>query len=482
MIRRRHALPLLVAALAGTASPGRASPATAEEAGRLTALLQTYAGAPAPGTAPAVTVSSQGDGYRAAIDLSRLAAPLHAFDIDLVATEPLVLTLTPLADGTWRVLRGSLPRVGITTRKGFTYSIEFDGATTEGIFDPHITAFRHQDSTSGTTRASITDGTYAQRSESVHHGRQAVDAQGPNPGDVSSTLHDEDADITYRSHGASVGPTSTRADLDVALTVRAMTTDLAATHENVASLLAMWAFLVAHPTRAQLIAEQPRLRELALAMLPYVASLAARSELKGLNLDVNGGKASLDALSQRLVLGAEEATDALAVQLKLTGLKVSATQQMPGWIGTLLPENVTLDLQTTPLDVASALRVLVRRADLAAPEVVPADAVAEALAQLARGGALGLRLKPSAVSNGVLELAGAGAYDGAASTATLHVEAAGLDKEVALIGREDDPLAAQVEQALSAAYALGKPLPNGRLAWDIRVSPTIVTVNGAPLR
>ena len=64
----------------------------------------------------------------------------------------------------------------------------------------------------------------------------------------------------------------------------------------------------------------------------------------------------------------------------------------------------------------------------------------------------------------------------------LRVEAAGLDKEIALIGRDDDPLAAQVAQALSVAQALGKRTADGRLAWDIRASPSAVTVDGLPLR
>ncbi len=480
----RHALPFLAVALAGAATPGRAAPATAEEAGRLAAVLQTYAGAPAPGATPTVTVTPQGEGYRAAIDVTRLAAPLHALDVDLVATDPLVLTLTPLLDGTWRVARGSFPRFGFTTRKGFTYSVQFDGTAADGIFDPRISAFTHQETTSGSTTGSITDGSYAQHSQFVQHGRQTVDAHGPDAGDVSSTLHELDSDLSYHSHGAAVGRAGAapvRPDLDVAMTARALTTDVATTHENVASLLAVVAFLAAHPSRAQLVADQPRLRELLLAMLPYAASFAVGSELKGVTLDVNGGKASLDVLSQHAALGTDEAKDALAVSLNFAGLKI-AGGQLPPWVGLLLPQDLTLDLQTSPLDVTAALRVLVQRTDLAADRAVPPDAVADALSKLARGGAISLHVKPSALANAALQVAATGSYDGAAATMALQVEAAGLDREVDMLVGADDPMAGQAAQVLSVARTLGKQLPDGRLAWDIRASAAAITVNGVPLR
>lgn len=483
MTRRHALLPVLAALLAGVAAPGRAAPATPEEAGRLAAVLQTYTGAPAPGAPPAVTVTPDGESYRASIDLTRVAAPLHAFDVDLVATEPLVLALTPLPDGTWRVKRGSFPAFGLTTRKGFTYSVRFDGTASEGVFDPRIAAFRHQEEAFGSTSGTITDGSATQRSELLRHGKQVGDARGPGPGDVSTTLHGEETGLAYRSRReAAARAGEAPADLDVAAAVRTMTTDVAMAHQNVAALNALWAFVVAHPSRAQLVAEQPRLRELALALLPYAASLDARSALGGLTFDVNGGRASLDALSQRIALGADDAKDAVALSVKLSGLRVSAKDQLPEWVGALLPENLSLDLQTTPLDVTAALRELVGRTDLGASDVLPADALAAAAAKLARGGAVGVTLKPSAISNGALAIAATGNYDGAASTATLRIEAAGLDKAIALIGRDDDPLAAQVAQALSVAQTLGRRLPDGRLAWDIRASPSAVTVNGLPLR
>ena len=53
--------------------------ATPEEAARLTTLLEIYAGHSTPGAPATVVVSPEGESYKAAFDLGRIAAPLPRF-------------------------------------------------------------------------------------------------------------------------------------------------------------------------------------------------------------------------------------------------------------------------------------------------------------------------------------------------------------------------------------------------------------------
>ena len=190
-----------------------AVPATPEEAARLTTLLETYVGHPAAGAPATVVVSPEGESYKTAFDLGRMAAPLHDFGIDVVATSPYLATLTPLPDGTWRVQRGALPQIGITTRKGLTYSVQFLGIGSDAIFDPKLQAFTHQETQLGGNRTSVTQEGHGQRSELTEEGKQVGDAKGPSPSDVSSSLRQDVKGVRYRSHadnaakGTSVAPT-----------------------------------------------------------------------------------------------------------------------------------------------------------------------------------------------------------------------------------------------------------------------------------
>ena len=460
-----------------------AVPATSEEAARLTTLLETYVGHPAPGAPASVAVTPEGDGYKATFDLTRMAAPLHDFGIDVVATAPYVATLTPLPDGTWRVQRGALPQFGFTTKKGLTYSVQLLSPGSVGIFDPKIEAFAHQDNKLGGTKTSVTYEGHAQRSEMTEEGKQVIDAKGPGPSDVSSSLRQDDKTIRYRSHADPAANATAAAPMgDISLSMASALAEATASHERVSALLDLWAFLVAHPSRDRLVAEQPKLKSLVLAMIPYVTAFAGHVDGQGLSASFAQGSVTIGSVGEAVAFDGGSATEGLAFSVRMADLAVSMPT-LPAWVLAALPRNLDLNLATSPLDVGKALRVLVERADIAKDDPFPSDAVAAATATLSGDGGPTLAVKPSTVANDTMNLSVLGAFSGG-GVGKARIEAKGIDDEIAAIGKAaaDDPMAAQAVQILSVAKALGAPQADGRLLWEIVADAGGLTVNGKPLR
>ena len=460
-----------------------AAPATPEEAARLTALLETYVGHRAPDAPPSVTVTPEGESYKAAFDLARMAAPLHDFGIDVVATSPYLATLTPLPDGTWRVQRGALPQIGITTKKGLSYSVQFLSSGSDGIFDPKLEAFTHQETQLGGNRTSVTQESRTQRSELTEEGKQVGEAQGPSPNDVSSSLRQDDKTLRYQSHADPASKRTSMAPVgDVSLEVDAATVEASASHERVSALLDLWAFLVAHPTRAQLVAEQPKLKSLVLAMIPYVAAVAGHVDGHGLSASFAQGNVKIGSFAEAVAYDGGNATEGPGLSVKVSDVAVSVPA-LPTWAAAAMPRSVDLNLATSPLDVGKAARVLVEGADVAKDEVVSPETTAEAVAALTPNGPPTLAIKPSTLSNDAMTLSVLGAFSSDGS-GKARIEVKGLDQEItAIINASDgDPIAAQAVQMLTVAKALGRPQADGRLKWEVVTESGGLTVNGLPLK
>lgn len=458
-----------------------AAPATPGEAARLTALLETYVGHPASGAPANVTVSPEGDSYKAVFDLARVAAPLHAFGIDVVAASPYVATLTPLPDGTWRVQRGGLPQIGITTTKGLTYSVQFLSSGSDGIFDPKLEAFSHQETQLGGNKTSMTQEGHAQRAEMTEEGKQVGEARGPGPGDVSSSLRQDNKGIRYQSH-ADPAAHGTSGNGDVSVEVETATVDASASHERVSALLDLWAFLVAHPSREQLVAEQPRLKGLVLAMIPYVAAVAGHLDGQGLSASFARGKLKIGSFGEAVAYDGGNAMEGLGLSLKMSDIAVSLPA-LPAWTLAVLPRAVDLNLATSPLDFGKAARVLIEGADVGKDAMVSPETMAGAVAALTPDGSPTLAIKPSSFSNDAMTLSVLGAFS-SDGTGKAKIEAKGLDREIAAIveASDGDPIAAQAVQMLTVAKALGRPQADGRLRWEVVTEGGGLTVNGLPLK
>ena len=459
-----------------------AAPATPEEAGRLTALLQTYAGKSEVGAPASVTVTPEGESYRASFDLARMAAALKPFGFDVVATEPYVTMLTPLPDGTWRVTRGPFPQFGFTTKKGLTYSVQLSSASSEAIFDPKLRTFTHGETVIDGNKTSVTMGDKTQHTEMTERGKQTFGARGASPDDVDTTIHQTDADVKYtaRSEPAPDSPVA-----NITSTVDAVQTDLSIEHQRNGSLLDLWAFLVAHPSRDLIVADQAELKRRVLAMIPYASAMKLQTALKDFSVATDKGGAKASSFAEGIAYDPSKTDTGLAITLSMKSLAVSVQGGLPDWIVALIPSNLDLSVATSPLDVSQALRILVEGADLAKDDPVPSDVVAKAIAALAPNGGPTYALKPSTLANSTMSIAAFGAFasDGKGKAT---VEAKGFDEEIAIIskGAVEDPMAAQAVQILSLAKALAVTKPDGRLSWDIETDGGAggLTVNGKPLQ
>ena len=372
-----------------------------------------------------------------------MAAPLHAFGLDVVAASPYVATLTPLPDGTWRVQRAGFPQFGFTTKKGLTYSVHFLSPGSVSIFDPKIEAFSHQDNQLAGNKTSVTSAQGNQHTE-LNRRRQAGHRRcrtGTRRRHVHLQAGGQGDPLPGRTPIPFLKATRRRWAI-ISLSMASALSEATASHERVSSLLDLWAFLVAHPSRDQLVAEQPKFKSLMLAMIPYVTAFAGHTDGQSVSADFGqGSSAKIGSLGEAIAYDSASTTEGLSLSLKVADLDVTTTS-LPPWIVSALPRKVDLNLATSPLDLGNAMRVLVDKADVAKDDPLPPDALASAVAALTPNGGPTLAIKPSTLANGTLSLALLGAFSSAGS-GKARIEAKGLDQEISLIAgaTSNDPMA-----------------------------------------
>ncbi len=133
---------LLALALTQPAADAAERRATASEAAKLEAAGAAYFGRPARGEKPVLSVRPDGDHYRGTLDLGLawtralgITHPPAAAKESGLKFGGATFTLTPLADGRWKTVIGSLPSLRYTDANE-TYELLHDGVALEAITEP----------------------------------------------------------------------------------------------------------------------------------------------------------------------------------------------------------------------------------------------------------------------------------------------------------------------------------------------------------
>lgn len=468
-----------------------AAPATPDEAARLTALFERYVGHPAPGEPDSVTVVPQGESYVATLDLKRALAGLEGLGVTL---DPVVsaTTLTPLADGTWKV--GSTSSPSITAHMGQqTVSLRYATSIFDGIYDPKITGFSR-------SRQEQTGSEYTQTAPTVVQTRRvdkaSLDFTG-TPADAGSVdvkghydLAGLAADIVVRPApapetpaGGPAVPPAGRAGTTFSYVVPTSSLDIGLDRFRTRQALDLWAFLVAHPSHDSLAAAQDELKALLRAGLPYIGGLREASSLASLAVTTPIGVVSAKAMSGDIDLSGLAGTGKAAVAFSIADLVVPPGQ-LPPWSSGLVPKGLDLHVAVDGFHAAEAMAATVDDVDLKKDVIITPDQK-EAIGHLAWPGAGTVTLAPSRLTTAVLDLKMEGqAALGPKPTGRVTVSGTGLDKEIAALQAEAaiDPGAGQILGPLVLAKNLSKPNPDGSLTWLIEFGDGPVKVNGATLQ
>lgn len=468
------------------AAPAAAAPATPQEAKRLTTLFQRYVGQPAAGKPGAVTVTPSGESYRAEFDLARLMAPLSAFGLTVAVTSPYAATLTPQPDGSWRVRSDGFPAVAFT-QGDQTTTFKYDGYTYDGVFDPKLEAMR--DLTTAMT--GVTAGGVSPLASTQQHYTAKVTGHqtGRDAGDGSVDLdaHQVAADLDYTLTMQSRPTKGAPQAVSFALAARAPTasSDVALSHVSTTAILDLWAYLVAHPSRAALVADQAGLKARLQAVLAADPHGSAGTQVDKLAVTTPVGPVALGHLEESVELG-DKASGRAALGLHYAGLSVPA-DRLPAWAVKLVPTALDLDVAVGPFHLNDGLRKAVADLDLASDRPLSDAQVGEVMQAFGDPDAMVVTLSPTTLTGPLMTVKAQGSVRMDASgrpTGDATVTATGLDGALSALNgsAQDDPTAAQAAAVLTLAKQAGKASGPDMYTWLVEARPgKPVTVNGSPV-
>ncbi len=481
MTRRSIAGAMLLILLGSVAA--RAAPATPEEAKRLAALIEDYVGHTAPGQPSAVTVVPHGEGYTATLDITRMLGFTAAFGVDITAGD-LVSELTPDADGQWQVAIAGFPPIGVSG-KDLTMSFTVNNYKFDGRFDPAIQAFS---TSTGSTRGSTTHVRGQQEPldiavSSDNTATTKATAAGPGTIDVTSTSSNKDVDYRITQAAAGTGDAG-KAAKDVArVQVSAFQSSLTLHGQPAVALNDLWRFLVAHPSRAKVIAAQSELKTRLKAVIPLASSAAGTASLSKVTVATEFGAFALDTFDERYDIN-KDGQSGNTIGLRLAGLTLP-DRLVPAWATPLIPTRLDYNQSYGPVHASDALTMAVDDLDLAADKPLTEEQQADIL-QAIGADHMTVTLAPSTIATALMTVTvhGEARIDKPKVVASATVAATGLDKTLAAVraAAPGDPNGMQAVTMLMAAKALGKAEGPDSYSWVIAQSPNgEVTINGNAL-
>lgn len=478
----------LVAALwlAAAASPARAVPATPEQAQALTATFQRYIGTPAAGQPSAVTVTPAGESYRMEVDLARLMAPLASTGLTFAKSGNYVATLTPLPDGTWRVVSDGFPAIA-ATMGGQTTTFSYDNNKFDGVYDPAIGGFK----ASLNSYDGVTTGTVSPKQSSntrwTGQSRTTQTATRADDASVNIEHHQTVTGLDYTINMQDLSKSIAAAGLVLNGSAASLSSEAVLSRLPSKAILDLWAFLVAHPSKARLAADQDTFKDKLKAVLAFDTTISSHSGAKQVMVNTPLGPITVGEFSQRLeIRDGGNGGDDVSLGGKVSGLAVPLAN-VPFWAKGLVPTSYEFGVTVGPVHPGAAMRAVVDALDLSADKPLPDEASGRVLQSLASVDQIVVTLAPTTITTDLATLKAEGTVrmgPGGAPTGGATVSAAGLDKAINALqmAGQTSSEAMQAFQALMLAKQIAKVDADGTYTWRIEAAPgTAVTVNGQPL-
>ncbi len=468
------------------AGPGAAATATPEQAQALTATFQRYLGTPPAGQAAAVTVTPAGEAYRVEVDLARLLAPFASTGLTFAKSGNYVASLTPQPDGTWRVVSDGFPAVAVT-QGARTTTFSYDNNKFDGVYDPAIPGFKASlNSYDGVTTGSVSP----QLSNNTRWTGQSRTTQTGTPdgkGAANVEQHQTVTGLDYAINAQDPGEGAAAPGVVLSGSAASLFSDTALTHLPLRALLDLWAFLVAHPSKEQMAADQDTLKDRLRAVLAADTTVSVQTGARQLAANTPQGAVSVGEFSQRIdIRDRDDGGDDLSLGGKASNLAVPLAG-VPFWAKGLVPTAYDFGLTVGPVYPGAAMRAVVDALDLSADKPLPDEAKGGVLQSFAKLDQLAVTLAPTTITTELASLKAEGTVrmgSTGAPIGTATVSATGLDKTINALqaAGQTSPDAQQAFQVLMLAKQIAKPEPGGAYSWRVEAAAgQPVTVNGQAL-
>jgi len=493
-IARRAALASCVAFAALSASAfAKDLPPSPDSAAKLQAFLATYLGEQAP-----ATITPANPGFWVAFDLAALSAPFKTtgFALDPATLKDLVVEQD---DGLWRAELSSFPTMvaHIHTQEGgqaldATETIAVSGAKGQVLVDPAIGFWR---SVAGEADSLNVEVTFPGINEKFQLGGMKVSGVGQAGADgaVSATMAQTAAGVNFKfdvdpkaikaAKGGADAPATDAQPYSVTATTGQLSADIKLDGLKTHPLLDLWAFLVAHPTRPELAANEATFKALLAAALANPAKIEETASIDKIATQIPQGQVTIDS-AKFGASGALAPTGAFGEHFEASGLTLPADLISAQFVG-FAPTAFAIGFHASGFDVASASAEMIAVLHLAGdePAISPDDA-AKIRAKLIGPDGVVVDIEPSHIVAPLFDVSFEGriVYKGAKPTGKLTVHMRNFDKTQAAL----KTLGPEVEKKLATALALAKGLAktdgDGSLVWVGEIGADgVMKVNGLPL-
>ncbi len=379
---------LPAAAMAGDVAP------SAEDAQKLSEVLARYVGK------DAMSVTVEGDHYAASLDLAKLLAPLGPQGLGVDAA-PAKVDLVEQSDGAWRVTRDGYAPMTFNLKEGAA-SVHVDGYKFEGLFDPALYGFRNAETKMDKVDLQVHA---PELDETVVFGSAQATLTGlaAAGGGYSGTVKEDVGQITVL-----VTPKKTdapQAPAPVSIKLGGLAYEVSLDNMRLHELLDLWAFFVAHPSRAALATDEEALKTKLRALLP-LATTRSNETFSAQNIEVDTVKGAVKLGDVKARFGTDKfpSTGDTEIHFAAGGI-TPPPGVVPAPLTGLVPSAIDVNVRYGGYDYAAAAEEAINDLHLAGEGPVISDADREKIpAKMMSGGPIHLTILPSRVVAPQLDL------------------------------------------------------------------------------
>ncbi len=498
---RRAALASCVALAALSASAfAKDLPPSPDSAAKLQAFFAAYLGKQAP-----PTITPADPGFWVAFDLAALSAPMKtagfAFDPATVKYH-----VVEQDDGAWRVEVSDFPTMvaHIRTRDGDktlegTETISVNGAKGLALIDPAIGFWRSLSSEADSANVEVK---FPGVDENVQVAAIKVSGTGQAGADgaVSAAMTESatSADLKFNvdptaikaSKGGTDAPAADAQPFSVDVKTGQVSADVKLDGLKTHPLLDLWAFLVAHPSRAELAADEATFKTLLAAALANPVKFDESATFEKSAAQIPQGQVAIDS-AKFGASGASGSAGAFGERFAADGLTLPPTL-VPAPFRDFAPTSFAIGFRASGFDVAAAGAEAIADLHLAGdgPPISPEDG-AKIRAKLIGPNSIVVdpagivvEIEPSHIVAPLLDISFEGriVYKGAKPTGTLTVHMKDFDKTQAALKTLGPEVEKKAAPMLAMAKGLAKTDGDGSLTWVGEIGADgVMKVNGLPL-
>ena len=458
-------------------------PATPDGAKKLSAVFEKYIGKPAAGAPPSITVTAESGHYILAIDIAAASAPMKSsgFGYDPAIIK---IALTEQSDGLWRYERTEVPTLSFHS-KDASGTINLTDYKSAGIFDPSLAWFK-------SVQGSLAGGHIQIKAPGVDEVFDigAITANGTGAastaGAVSSAIHEDVASIagafTITPGGAEAKPDAKPVKADIHIDKASI--DVALDGVKTYPLLDLWAFVVAHPTRPELAANEAAFKDLLRAALPGDYKLSETFAMGAIAVEAPQGVFKAASGKGAIAASGSGAANAFEEHFAVDGLTLPSGL-VPPQFAALTPSAVDIGVKVSGYDLQAGANAAINDMHLAGDgPVISTEDGSKVGAKFKSAGPIVVEISPSHILAPQLDIAFEGKvnWDGVKPAGTMTVHVRNFDKTVAALKALGPMASPQLLGGLAMAKGLAKTDAGGVLTWVGEMGADgSMKVNGLPL-